>query len=253
MISRKYIIVTRPLTQHDQLQKQLEELGFQVLSFPSITIHKNILTIEIKKILQNLSSFDWIVFTSGNGAQFFIQALKEEKIDISILQTKKIAAVGSKTAERLKEAGLSVHFIPTAYTTHDLGKELPNIDGKKILLPRTNIATHTLTELLKAKGGIVTNIAIYKTELAEVSSRTFEELLKNQEIQCMFFTSPSTVEGFFKNIQDIKTKEEIYNIPVVSIGPVTADTLKKYGFNNISTADTFTIAGMIRKLKENIL
>ncbi len=249
----QYIVVTRPIKESRELKKKLEELGLSVFSFPSIRIHKTVLTTEIQKPLKNLASFDWIVFTSQNGVRFFIEALNKLRIDIEILRTKRIATVGPKTAAEAKKYHLPVTFIPSEFTTKDLAQQLEHIEGKTILLPRANIATPTLTESLKAKGALVTNIAIYITEFTTTQTNEFETLLEHNEIRCITFTSPSTIEGFLKHIQGIQKKAEILSLPVLSIGPVTTEALKKHDFKKIYTADEYTIEGMFSKLKESIL
>lgn len=251
--TKKYVVVTRPLEVSNELQRKLEEMKLKTLSFPSIAIHKSILTKKIQKELNNISSFDWILFTSRNGVRFFMQALEELGIDTSLLQKKYIAAVGPKTAEEVKKYQLPVHFIPSEFTTEDLSKGLQEVKDKRILLPRADIATSTLTKQLEKKGALVTNIAIYNTEFTRCESNGFEDLLDNKQIACITFTSPSTITGFLKNCETIKNKSAIFSLPVLAIGPVTGNALKHHGFQKIYTADTFTVEGMVSKLKESIL
>lgn len=252
-MNKKYIVITRPLAESKNLQKQLKRLGFKTLIYPTIEIQKNLLTEEAKKHLAHISSFHWIVFTSQNGVRFFVETLRELDIDPAILQKKYIAVVGPKTAEEVKKHQLPVHFIPSKFTTEHLANELQNIQGKKILLPRANIATPKLTEQLEKRGAHVTNIPIYNTKLTEIHNKEFEKLLETNQILCITFTSSSTVKGFLKNIEDMHMDTVIFSLPVVSIGPVTTKFLKQSGFQNVYMADTFTIEGMFTKLKENIL
>ena len=196
---------------------------------------------------------DIIIFTSRNGIRYFMGALKDLSIDESILQEKYIATVGSKTADEAKKYRLPVQFIPYVFTTDGLASELPNITGKRILLPRTNIASETFVQKLMKRGAVVTNIAIYKTEHTLSKNKHFEKLLTKEQVQCVFFTSPSTVEGFLKNVKGIKDESQVLSLPVISIGPVTTEKLKKHGFRTIYTADIYTLEGMITKLKESRL
>lgn len=248
----KYIVITRPIEEDHIFNKQVEELGLQTFLYPAIEITKSSLSVPMKKQLQNLAAYDWILFTSRNGVRFFIEALKELTIDTSILRSKEIGAVGPKTKEALENYGFKVHFIPSEFTTENLAKEIKNIRSKKIFLPRSQIASTLLTELLEKKGAIVTNIPMYHTRYTSTKNNEFIKLLDGNKIYMLTFTSPSTIEGFVRSIPE-KMQKHVFGLPVLSIGPVTSTAAKKHGFTNIVTAHPYTIDGMLLKLKENIL
>src|SRR6266404_1083297 len=249
----RFVIITRPENASVSMQKQIEALGLLTYFYPSISIAKSKLTKKSHTILSDIDSFDWLVFTSQNGVRFFVTALDELGIPLTRLKNKKIAVVGKKTAEAVRKYHLKVDFIPSKFTTDALANELQNMEGKKILMARANLATPQLSKRLEEKGAIITDIPIYRTSFIENNNPEFESLLKNQQIYCVTFTSPSTVKGFINNIQTSHLKNEVFSLPALSIGPVTTKALEKYGFQNIYTADIFTINGMIAKLKENIL
>lgn len=247
---KRYIIITRPENESRKFIKKLEKLELYGISYPTVMISKLPLTDSTKNYLRDISSFDWILFTSKNGVKFFMQAIKNLKIDVKELKILHIGAIGTKTAEMLKKYQLPVHFIPSIFTTEDLVYELQNIKGKKILLPRADIATPLLIKFLKEKGAHIINIPIYQTTLLLQPDKSLEQLYKKKEISYLTFTSPSTVKGFVKNIEELKIDTNIFSVPTISIGPVTTRTLKKYGFQNVYTADIFTEDGMLMKLKE---
>ncbi|HWY78779.1 MAG TPA: hydroxymethylbilane synthase [Candidatus Sulfotelmatobacter sp.] len=252
-ISEKYVVITRPEKENQVLQKKLEVMGLYVFSYPSIKVIKNNLVEKYKQQLRDIKSFDYIVFTSKNGVKFFIQELLSLHIDSSSLQGKHIAVVGPQTAKEAKKYNLLAQTIPEKFTTEDLARALHDIKDKKILLPRADIATPLLANQLKKKGGIVTDIPIYKTQFITETDNKFKELLRANKIYCIVFTSPSTVIGFLKKIGEKGEFDKIISLPVLSIGPVTTKALIQSGFQNIHTADTFTVEGIIIKLKESIL
>lgn len=249
----QFVVITRPVNTTIKMQKQIEALGFFTYFFPSIAVAKTSLSKQSKKVLIQLDFFDWIVFTSQNGVRFFLTDLAELGIPISKLKRKKLAAVGEKTAKAIKKYGLSVNFVPSKFTTERLSEELPKVEGKKILMARANLATPLLSKRLKERGAQVTDMPIYETTYIENDNPEFELLVADKKIYCLTFTSPSTVKGFFNNIKNSPQKNVILELPVLSIGPVTTKALKELGFTRITTADTYTINGMIAKLQEGIL
>src|SRR5882724_3144179 len=245
----KYIVMTRPVLENDAFTKSLKKSGILFLSYPSITTSNNASEKMIEKYFTDKTDYDWLIFTSANGVRFFMDALQKADYEKKDLQKIAIAAVGPQTAKEVEKYNLDVSFIPSKFTTADLAKELPNITGKKLLLPRSNIASTALQKQLLARGATVTNIPIYKTEYASSDLTNFLSLIHNKQILCITFTSPSTVKGFIKNITDSKSQEKIFSVPVVSIGPVTTKALQKVGFKKIYTAEVHTIKGMLAKLK----
>ncbi|MDE2025228.1 MAG: hydroxymethylbilane synthase [Patescibacteria group bacterium] len=248
----KYIITTRPNEQKDEFAKKLQQIGHKVFTFSTITISKSKLSARAKSYLFDLDSFDWVIFTSKHGITHLIKTLKELHIDPKLLQTKNIAVVGPQTAETAKKHDLPITFMPTKFTSDDLAIQLTNVKRKKILLARSTIATSTLTQKLKDKGATIINIPIYKTTFTKNSFQELKKLIGNNMILCITFTSPSTIDGFIKNIPPL-FKKDILTIPVLSIGPVTTKEAKRIGFKNIYTAKTHTTDGMITVLKQNIL
>lgn len=249
----KYIVITRPRESGQALQTQLRKRGIPVLLYPTITIKKQTLTPTIQQHLKQLATVDWIIFTSKNGVYFFLEALRQLAIDQAILQTKSIAAVGPRTAEELINNHLPVHLIPSLFTTADLASELHHLHGKKVLLPRANIATPQLTQQLESKGAEVVNIPIYTTAFIAKPRKQFTALLEQKNIACLTFTSPSTVRGFLKSVATSQVLQAVLRLPVVSIGPVTTQAAKTSGFQTIYTASPHTTEGMLTKIRESII
>lgn len=250
---KRFVVVTRPEKDNDILSKQLEKIGVNIFSYPTITISKNLSDKILKNYLQDVSSFDWVVFTSKNGVRYFMDALERLKIDKIQFATKRIAAVGTTTADEIKRHKLPVHFMPSKFTTNDLGHEFPQVKGKKLLLVRSILGNPEFEKILQKKGATVITIPIYKTRSINPNIKKLNLLNQKGQISCITFTSPSTVDGFIQNLEGLKQKNEIFSLPVLSIGPVTTEAAKKHGFQVIYTAKTHTLEGMLTKLKQIIL
>lgn len=243
---KQYVIITSPKKKNKYLSTTIKLLGLQPYSYPTIAIKKLPITNEIREYVGNIQSFDWIIFTSSNGVIFFIEIMKKLGVTTSDLKKIKIAAVGKKTREELEKCNLQVAIIPTLFTSKDLANKLIQIKNKKILLPRGNLANPFFRQQLEKKGAEVIDLLFYKTELVNSKNKKVEDLISENSVRYITFTSPSAVKGFLKNVKN----KNIYSIPVISIGPTTTRELKKSGFKTIATADTYTEEGMIAKLKE---
>jgi hydroxymethylbilane synthase len=243
---KPFVVITRPEKKKKYLMNNIKSLGLQPFFYPTIKIKKMSLSKKDQEYIKNFETFHSIMFTSKNGVRFFNQTLTTLKINILKNNKIRIAAVGKKTADELKKNGLTTYFTPEIFTAENLVKEMQQIENKKILLLRGDLAESNIIKQLEKKGAKVVNISIYKTELITSPNKDLEELLTQKKVKYLTFTSPSTVKGFLKNVRN----KNIFATPVISIGPVTTKELKKSGFKQIYTADTFTEEGMYIKLKE---
>lgn len=241
-----YVLVTSPTKEKNYLTKNIKKLGLQPLFYPTIEIKKNSLSKNDQEYMKNLEMFDWIVFTSKSGVNFFMQALTD--LDISVFNSKKtkIAVVGEKTANSLASYGFPVSFKPAHFTAKNVSTDIKNVSGKKILFVQGNLSTAEIKEEFKKKGAETVSIVFYKTELVNGVNENIKKLFYQQKIEYLTFTSPSTVRGLLKNIKNAN----VYSIPAVAIGPTTTKELTRNGFKKIYTADTYTEEGMLIKLKE---
>src|SRR5436190_4565789 len=250
MLQNKRIVVTRSGSDAVSFKKRLEHQGAHVYMLPAIKTISNVTDPVVKNALMHISAYTWIIFTSTKGVDFFLHGLKTAGIDKEILQRKKIAVVGKKTAQKVMHYHLPVHILPDIYTNNQLVKEIKQIQGQKILLPRGQLGSKKFAQELQTKGAIVTDIPLYKTIFIQKRDLLFEDFVKKEKINYITFTSPSTIMGFLERVKEPSIQKKICAIPVFSIGPVTTKTAQKQGFLKIFTADIHTTNGMITKLQE---
>ena len=134
------VLVTRPRHQADGMIRRLETLGAVPVLLPGIDIREPSDWQPLDAAIDRLATggWDWIAFTSANGVRFFLDRLLDRKRDIRSLGAVKLAAVGSKTAEALRDYRLVADLIPdSAYSGQALAEQLlPHVRGKRVLLPR---------------------------------------------------------------------------------------------------------------------
>jgi len=91
---------------------------------------------EADAMFMQIEQFDWIVFTSVNGAKYLFQRLSKMGKDTRSLAGAKIGAIGKTTAIRLNEYGIIADLIPKNESSTGLLEEFARLDmaGKKVLL-----------------------------------------------------------------------------------------------------------------------
>ena len=112
----KRILVTRPREQAAEIVELLEALGAEAdrgADDPHRAAGR--LRPARRGLRATSDEFDWIVFSSANAVDAFIERLLASPLDVRALDGVKLCAVGPATAERLARIGLKVDLVPAEY------------------------------------------------------------------------------------------------------------------------------------------
>ncbi len=111
------ILVTR---EHAEGFEPLEELGAEIIEFPTIEIVPPERYDELDISIDKINTYNWLIFTSRNGVKYFFKRFFEKERDIRDLSGIKICAIGAKTAQEIKKYGLKVDLVPDEFRAEGL-------------------------------------------------------------------------------------------------------------------------------------
>jgi len=245
------IVVTRNAVGNADFANRIICKGGNPIEFTTIKIKPLTQTNKFLQTLAKIAEYDWIIFTSANGVASFFDVLQRLDKDARIFASAKIAAIGSETAAKLSQFGIKADFVPTVFTSKELGKQLisfANLQGKKVLLLRSQLASNELTELLGKAGAKVDDVPVYTVVTVKSDCRWLREKIRNGEIDWLTFTSPSSARAFFEQIPAELVNSG--NVRVASIGPVTSEQLKNLGIRVKVQAVEHTIDGLIEVMEK---
>ncbi|NIK75982.1 uroporphyrinogen III methyltransferase/synthase [Paenibacillus castaneae] len=250
------VLITRARAQASELASQIEELGGEPCEFPVIEIKEPSDSTAIDLLRKHLSeaeSYQWLMFTSVNGVEYFFRWLRKFGIDIRRFHAARIAAVGPKTAEALIQRGLTVEELPVKFHAEGLLEKLDSelLSGERVLLPRGDLAREVLPRELKAKGLIPIDIDVYETVLAEEQDELALEWLREKEIHMITFTSSSTVTNLLEVLRRRGVSnpvELLSDIPIASIGPLTSQTIREAGLTVSIEPESSTLDDLLQSL-----
>ncbi|MEM7008364.1 MAG: uroporphyrinogen-III C-methyltransferase [Thermodesulfobacteriota bacterium] len=246
----KNIVVTRPLEQSDELINELSSQGANVIHFPTIEIAPPRSYKSLDRAIKTISDYDWIIFTSVNGVKSFFNRLRELNKDIRSLHKAKIAAIGSATCEEINQLGLNVDIIPDEFKAEGLISKLnkKNLKNSRVLIPRAKVARDVLPENLKSLGAKVDVVTAYITKKPPAKGlKQINRLLSDNKIDLISFTSSSTAKNFFELIPNFK---QTPSKPLIaSIGPITAKTVKEYGYKSQIIPKKYTALDLSKSIK----
>ncbi|MEA3427717.1 MAG: uroporphyrinogen-III C-methyltransferase [Thermodesulfobacteriota bacterium] len=245
-LSGKKIVVTRAREQASELVKLLSDLGAECLECPAIKVVPPDDWQPLDRAIENLSSYDWLIFTSVNGANFFFERLFKQNMDVRALSNLRTASIGPATAKRMFDFGLKSDIVPKSYIAESVIEAFANEDikGKRILLPRAKEARPILPVELAKMGAEVDEITAYRTKEVRDNVDLLLSRLEEGTIDLITFTSSSTVKNFHALMPPAKFNDLMKGVTVAAIGPITADTAKTLGFDVHIIAESYTIPGL---------
>ena len=244
------IIVTRARAQASDFAECLESYGAEVIQFPTIETQPIPDNAALGRAIAQLSTYNWVIFTSVNAVEYFYRHLRENSKDTRSFGNARICAVGQKTVAALDQIGILADYVPSQYRGVVLAAELEGVEGQKILLPRASIAADDLPNGLRDRGAIVDTIPIYETVKAGAEGReALEADLHNGRIDMVTFTSSSTVTNFLEMFGSPPSTALLDQVHIAVIGPSTEATVKAHGF----TADILAQQASVESLTEEIV
>ncbi len=249
-LAGKKILITRARQQSGEFAAFLKKLGADVIEFPTIEIVPPLSWKELDRAISRLGTYDWIIFTSANGVIFFWQRLREKGKLHRFPSSLKVCAIGPATANQLKERRVSVHHIPKEFIAESIleGFQEMAIKGKRLLLARAKKARDILPKGLKKMGAAVDVVEVYRTVKPKGGSKKLGQLLKDQKIDVIAFTSSSTVNHFAELLKKEDFKKLLKGVAIASIGPVTTKTVKEWGLKVRIQPKQYTIPGLTRAI-----
>jgi uroporphyrinogen III methyltransferase / synthase len=246
------VLVTRSKDQAGELVELLEAQGAEAVEAPLIDIVPPEDYGPLDAACERAGAFDWIVFTSANGATAFMDRLLQGPRDVRGLAGARLCAVGPGTASRLTRFGLKVDLVPDDHSADGVVAALKaagSIKGKRVLFPKADIARDVLPEELRRAGAEVTEVIAYRTVTAESDAHLgiYRQLL-DRRIDAVTFSSASAVRAFVSIYGADQAVDLLNHTIVATIGPVTADAAVRYGITPQVTPASSTMPALVDAL-----
>jgi uroporphyrinogen-III synthase len=241
-LAGKRIVITRPRDKAEELCQDLEARGAVPILLPTIGIEPIEDNARLDRAIAEIVSYDWIIFTSANGVVAFWQRLLKAGISSAALDTLSIAAIGPATASALRARGFNVRCIPDEFVAERIIERVGTVSGKRILLPRADIARKSVVKELEALGALVDDIAVYRTVPANADPAALAEVRAGVDV--ITFTSSSTVRNFHGMFGGAPE-----GALIACIGPITARTAAELGYNVDVMSEDYTTESLLRALE----
>lgn len=245
-LAGKRVAMTRSTDQSDQLRRRLEAEGAIPLQCATITTLPPESYGELDAVLQRLSEYGWVAFTSGNAATKVVDRMAETGVPLTRLSDRRVAAVGPATKAVLEEHGVGVSHVPDQYLAVRLAESIPSVLGERVLLPQGDIAGSVLPSILSRRGALPEEVTVYRTISVAPVAEAVEVLRRG--VDALTFTSASTVRGFLK--LGPEWRDILGGAIVATIGPATSAAAREAGIIVHAEAVEHTVEGVVQALAQ---
>ncbi len=238
------IVITRAAGDATDFAARIRALGGEAIEFPTIATASPSSYEILDRAIAEIASFDWVIFTSANGVEKFIDRMRTNGRDLREMQRASIAAIGPITADHVRRYAMTVAAMPPEYRAEAvidaIGSE--RISGARILIPRAEVAREVLPEMLRNHGAREVVVApAYRTVVpASDDADRIRAMIATHAIDLVTFTSSSTAANFVA-----MTGAPIAGLKAAAIGPITAATARDLGFEVVVAPETYTVDALI--------
>ena len=250
----KRILVTRPREQAGELIERLEAMGADAIEAPMIRILPPDDYTPIDDACRNAGAFDWIIFSSVNAVDVFMERLFAASRDVRALAGVKLGVVGPRTADRLARHGLKVDLMPSDFHAEGVVSAIAaagTVRGLQVLLPRADIGREVVADELRRLGASVTEVVAYRTVVAEPDSDGEPDvyrMLLEKRLDVVTFTSASAVRQFVATLGAEQAADLLRTTIVASIGPATADAAARCDIATTILPAHYTVPALVEAI-----
>ena len=242
----KRIGITRPVAQAGPVIAKCLELGAQPILLPTIDIRPPEDWDAVDAVIDRLSEFDWIVFTSVNGVDGLLGRLWELGRDTRCLSAAKIATIGTSTAAELQRYHLRSDLVPDSFRAEALAEALaPDVAGQRVLWARASRGRDVLPTQLTAAGADVEQVVVYQNVDVENLAESEISAIEAGEIDWIGLSSPSIARSLASLLTPNARSQLGDPVKIASISPVTSAAATDAGFPVNAEATTYTWDGIL--------
>ncbi|MFQ5895594.1 MAG: uroporphyrinogen-III C-methyltransferase [Nitrospinota bacterium] len=248
------IVVTRAREQASAFAQSLQEAGAEVVEYPIIRLAPPASWRALDEAIAHLGDFDWLIFTSANGARSFGERLERAGLDARALGGARLCAIGPATAGALRERlALRADRVPKVFRAEGILESFADgeVAGRRFLIVRAEEAREVLPEELRRRGAQVEVVPAYRTLQAGGDAEGRERLrrdLREGKVDMVTFTSSSTVRNFLERLGGEPPERAMPGVAVACIGPITARTAEEAGLHSCVQPEEYTIPAFVRAI-----
>ncbi|MDA0659400.1 MAG: uroporphyrinogen-III C-methyltransferase, partial [Planctomycetota bacterium] len=235
------ILVTRPAKQMDGLADLLRVQGADVLEQPAIRIQPPPSWDDVDRQIDRLGDYDWVVWSSANGVEMFLNRLLQRGQDMRRLGKARLAVIGPGTAAALQRFGLRADLSPHEFRAEALADALQSqVTGRRVLLVRASRGREILCERLSGAGALVEQVVAYVSCDVTELDPSVRDAYEDGVVDWVTVTSSAIARSLHSLLGN-----RLHHSKIASLSPVSSATLRELGYEPTVEASIYTMAGLV--------
>ena len=192
------IVNTRPTDIGDKTNNLLNELKFDFIHIPFTKIEELEPPVSAKILLDKLSDYDAVIFTSQSSVKYGIKFFQEKYANASHIP---IISIGLATQKCLNELGIS-SIVPKTYNSEGISKLIEKKDYRKCIV----FCGEKAPQLLSITNADIDVFPCYESQ--DKKNIDFEKIKKLDESTILIYTHQS-LEILVKNFKTYEMEKII--------------------------------------------
>jgi uroporphyrinogen-III synthase len=255
------VLVTRPLTQGEGLQRLITEQGGKASLYPVMDIvgidteSDPTTSQQCKQFIMNLDEFQHIIFVSTNAVKYGLQWIDQYWAQLPVEVN--WYGIGKSTNSQLVLAGIPV---TTEFGSTGSGSmnsealleraELQELEHQKVLIIRGVGGRDYLANQLKQRGARVSVAECYRRKLVNKKIGEITEIIQQQNINTVCVNSGESLHNFCQ-LAGESALTSLEDLMMVVPGTRVADIARNSGFKNVIIAENASDESVLSALKAN--
>lgn len=239
-----------------ELAAELARHGARVITWPEIEIDDPESFSALDEAIESLFGYDWLIFRTGNAAEFFLKRLQKLGHEVSELDTLRVCAIGEATVTKLEASQVHIDLIPGS--TNSVFEAIENHVGGRaalgrlnFLIPRASTAHDRLRDMLEEAEARVDVVTAYRTAAQNTSGLAqLNAFLTGGGIDCVAFDSPSTIRDLGELLDTIELNTILGGVTVFCIDKSTTRAANDFGLCPLLSPEP-TVRAMARAIADH--
>jgi uroporphyrinogen III methyltransferase/synthase len=251
------IVVTRPKEDAADLSDRLSVLGAEPIEAPMIRITAPEDWSPLDAAVEAIDRYGWIVFTSVNAVDHFMQRLYRSMGDVRALKGVRLCAVGPSPHDRLLRYGLKPDLAPADFRAEGVVAAIASagpLERTRVLVPCADVGRERLVEALGQAGADVDGVVAYRTLPPDPDpdrGPDIYRMLLERQIDAVTFTSAASVWNFASTFGVEQSADLLQQTVVAVCGPVTQEAATRLGIRVTLMPKEYTVSALVQALAEH--
>lgn len=167
-----------------------------IYKFPQVKTKKIPINKKSAEYIQNITSFDCVIFTDVLAVGYFLEILEENRIELYDLDEVRILTYGEAVSDELRLSQIHADIIPTSLNAPTVISSLKNYFGAndfqnlKILIVREKNNKPEISDLLSGENLQITQMPVYEIASSRAELTKLKIILQSGGIDEFIITSP---------------------------------------------------------------